>query len=111
MSGHLPQHPAICGREREIRELMQRPAQLWTSSSAGELTDLHSAFACALHMHQPTVPAGPDGALISHLQYMLDHSDEGDHHNAENTVSDEHSDSALYVYLIHTNKYRAIASH
>ena len=83
MSGHLPQHPAICGREREIRELMQRPAQLWTSSSAGELTDLHSAFACALHMHQPTVPAGTDGALISHLQYMLDHSDEGDHHNAE----------------------------
>ena len=83
MSGHLSQHPAICGREREIRELMQRPAQLWTSSGAGELTDLHSAFACALHMHQPTVPAGPDGTLISHLQYMLDHSDEGDHHNAE----------------------------
>ena len=34
-------------------------------------------------MHQPTVPAGPNGALISHLQYMLEHPDEGDNHNAE----------------------------
>jgi len=34
-------------------------------------------------MHQPTVPAGPDGALISHLQYMLEHPDEGDNHNGE----------------------------
>ncbi len=34
-------------------------------------------------MHQPTVPAGPNGDLISHLQYMLEHPDEGDNHNAE----------------------------
>ena len=34
-------------------------------------------------MHQPTIPAGPEGALICHLQYMLDHPDEGDNHNAE----------------------------
>tara|TARA_B100001564_G_C20615519_1_gene659686 strand:- start:187 stop:1515 length:1329 start_codon:yes stop_codon:yes gene_type:complete len=34
-------------------------------------------------MHQPTVPAGAGNTLISHLQYMLDHPNEGDNHNAE----------------------------
>ena len=34
-------------------------------------------------MHQPTIPAGANGELISHLQYMLEHSEEGDNHNAE----------------------------
>jgi hypothetical protein len=34
-------------------------------------------------MHQPTIPAGPDGQLISHLQWMFDHPGEGDNHNAE----------------------------
>ncbi len=44
---------------------------------------IRSAFACALHMHQPTIPAGADAALISHLQWMLEHPGEGDNHNAE----------------------------
>jgi len=34
-------------------------------------------------MHQPTIPAGAEGALISHLQWMLEHPGEGDNHNAE----------------------------
>ncbi len=34
-------------------------------------------------MHQPTIPAGTDGALISHLQWMFEHPGEGDNHNAE----------------------------
>jgi hypothetical protein len=34
-------------------------------------------------MHQPTIPAGEQGELISHLQYMLEHPGEGDNHNAE----------------------------
>jgi hypothetical protein len=33
-------------------------------------------------MHQPTVPAGAHGELISHLQYMFEHGEEGDNHNA-----------------------------
>lgn len=33
-------------------------------------------------MHQPTIPAGPNGELISHLQFMFDHPEEGDNHNA-----------------------------
>ena len=45
--------------------------------------ELHSCFACALHMHQPTIPAGAQGELISHLQFMFEHPGEGDNHNAE----------------------------
>ncbi|KZR85890.1 glycosyl hydrolase family 57 [Synechococcus sp. MIT S9504] len=75
--------PAICGREQELRTLMQKSSRNWPSSTECNLQDLKSGFACALHMHQPTVPAGPNGALISHLQYMLEHPDEGDNHNAE----------------------------
>ena len=43
----------------------------------------HSCFACALHMHQPTIPAGAQGELINHLQFMVEHPGEGDNHNAE----------------------------
>ena len=75
-------HPAICGREQELRTLMQESTRNWPSTEHGA-QGLKSAFACALHMHQPTVPAGPNGALISHLQYMLEHPNEGDNHNAE----------------------------
>ena len=49
-----------------------------------DLKHIRSGFACALHMHQPTIPAGsqsPNG-LISNLQYMFDHPQEGDNHNA-----------------------------
>jgi hypothetical protein len=46
------------------------------------LEDITAGFACALHMHQPTIPAGGQGELISHLQYMFDRLHEGDNHNA-----------------------------
>ena len=83
MAVQSAQQPAICGREQELRTLMQKSSRNWPSSTECGLQDLKSAFACALHMHQPTVPEGPNGALISHLQYMLEHPDEGDNHNAE----------------------------
>ncbi|NBB81874.1 MAG: glycosyl hydrolase family 57, partial [Alphaproteobacteria bacterium] len=44
-----------------------------------------AGFAIALHMHQPMVPAAGElttAPLISNLQHMLDHSDEGENHNA-----------------------------
>jgi hypothetical protein len=48
--------------------------------------EMDSAFAIALHMHQPLVPAdGPDlrtAPVISNLKWMLDHPDIGDNHNA-----------------------------
>ena len=74
--------PPISGREADVAAVMQKQRQAW-SNSAIDLEHLHSGFACALHMHQPTVPAGANKSLISHLQYMLDHPNEGDNHNAE----------------------------
>ena len=75
--------PPICGKEAEIKSIVNRVAPVSTIKTDRSLGELKSAFACALHMHQPTVPAGPDGTLISHLQYMAEHPDEGDNHNAE----------------------------
>jgi hypothetical protein len=46
------------------------------------LDSIQSAFACALHMHQPTIPAGRNGELISNLQHMFEHPNDGDNHNA-----------------------------
>ena len=74
--------PPISGREADVAAVMRKQRQAW-SNSAIDLEHLHSGFACALHMHQPTVPAGANKSLISHLQYMLDHPNEGDNHNAE----------------------------
>ena len=79
----MPITPHLCGRETEIRSAMAAGGSYWSGQSPLQLDQLRSGFACALHMHQPTIPAGPDGALISHLQYMLEHPGEGDNHNAE----------------------------
>ena len=47
---------------------------------------MNSAFAIALHMHQPLIPAGgPDlrtAPIISNLQWMMDNPGIGDNHNA-----------------------------
>lgn len=49
-------------------------------------SNIRSAFACALHMHQPVIPAGRDGALISNLQAMLESGDDGERYNAERYI-------------------------
>ena len=75
--------PPIAGREIELQQLMQRQTPVWLPRTNLRLDQIRSGFACALHMHQPTIPAGADGGLISHLQYMFEHQGEGDNHNAE----------------------------
>ena len=75
--------PPICGRESELMQLMQQQPPIWRHHSNLDLSRIRAGFACALHMHQPTVPAGANDALISHLQYMVEHPGEGDNHNAE----------------------------
>ncbi len=78
-----PSLPPIAGREAEILALVQQRRPAVRSPQGRSLEQVRSGFACALHMHQPTIPAGADGALVSHLQYMLEHPGEGDNHNAE----------------------------
>ena len=78
-----PSLPPIAGHEAEILALVQLPVAVFAPHSNLQLEQIHSAFACALHMHQPSIPAGANGELISHLQYMYEHPGEGDNHNAD----------------------------
>lgn len=75
--------PPIAGREAEILALVQQQQPVFLPTTNLKLEQIRSGFACALHMHQPTIPAGANGELISHLQYMVEHPGEGDNHNAE----------------------------
>ncbi|QOV22610.1 glycosyl hydrolase family 57 [Anabaenopsis elenkinii] len=74
--------PNISGWETEVFSVVNHDAPVFLPSTNIRLEDVNAVFAIALHMHQPTIPAGPDGGLISNLQYMFEHSHEGDNHNA-----------------------------
>jgi hypothetical protein len=74
--------PNLCGQEP------------WLDASATDIAappeakrpDVRAAFAVALHMHQPLIPAGEGdlrtGAVISNLRYMFEHPHDKDAHNA-----------------------------
>jgi hypothetical protein len=74
--------PNICGWEAEIASVVQHNEPVFLPKTDISLDRIKSAFACALHMHQPTIPAGPEGALICNLQHMFENQGEGDNHNA-----------------------------
>ncbi|MEM9273639.1 MAG: glycosyl hydrolase family 57 [Cyanobacteria bacterium P01_F01_bin.143] len=74
--------PNICGYEAEIAQIVNHDKPVFLSQSNLNIDQIKSGFACALHMHQPTIPAGANGELISNLQYMMEHQGEGDNHNA-----------------------------
>ncbi|MGK7900472.1 MAG: glycosyl hydrolase family 57 [Hormoscilla sp.] len=74
--------PNICGWEAEINSVVQKDEQVFLPSTNIRLEEVTATFAIALHMHQPTIPAGANGELISNLQYMFEHPQEGDNHNA-----------------------------
>ena len=90
MSQTLPEcignAPNLCGREDLLQEALARTDPRPLSDSRVDFARIKSAFAIALHMHQPLIPAGGDdlrtAAIISNLQYMLEHPDVADHHNA-----------------------------
>jgi hypothetical protein len=70
--------------EKTIVEARTRPVYL--SESNIDFSRVKSAFANALHMHQPLIPAGGGdlrtAEVISNLQYMMDNQGIGDNHNA-----------------------------
>lgn len=74
--------PNLSGWEAEVQSIVHQNEPVFLPSTNIQYADVTAAFAIALHMHQPTVPAGPNGALISHLQFMFEHPQEGDNHNA-----------------------------
>ncbi len=80
--------PNISGSEERIRQaiLASRTDPVFLPQGASGFGEINSAFAIALHMHQPLIPAGgPElrtARVISNLQWMLDNPDIGDNHNA-----------------------------
>ncbi|NJK99369.1 MAG: glycosyl hydrolase family 57 [Spirulinaceae cyanobacterium SM2_1_0] len=74
--------PNICGHEAEIRALVQHDDPVFLPQTNLNFDQITAGFACALHMHQPTIPAGANGEPISNLQHMFEHPDTGDNHNA-----------------------------
>lgn len=74
--------PNICGWESDISNAVNHERAIFLADSKINLDSINAGFACALHMHQPTVPAGANGELINNLQYMFEHPNEGDNHNA-----------------------------
>lgn len=74
--------PNICGSEAAIEAVVTHDKPIFLPVTNLKLEAIASGFACALHMHQPTIPAGANGELISNLQHMFEHQGEGDNHNA-----------------------------
>jgi hypothetical protein len=90
--GELPEYvdglPNLCGSEQQIQEAIAagRARPVFLGENPARVAEVDSAFAVALHMHQPLIPAGgPDlrtAAAISNLEWMLERPDLGDNHNA-----------------------------
>jgi hypothetical protein len=74
--------PTLCGWEEAIATATSSTEPVFLPLTNLRLEHISAGFACALHMHQPTIPAGFDGGLISNLQYMFEHPNDGDNHNA-----------------------------
>src|SRR6266478_557411 len=85
---YVENRPNLCGSEplidSAIREHRGKPVFL--PESGIDFGGINSAFAIALHMHQPLIPAGghdlTTAEIISNLKYMMDNSGIGDNHNA-----------------------------
>jgi hypothetical protein len=80
--------PDICGGESiiaaAISSAIDRPAP--SGEGTVDLSRVRSAFAIALHMHQPLIPAdGSDprsAGLISNLRQMMQSTSDEQRHNA-----------------------------
>ncbi|WP_293348815.1 MULTISPECIES: glycosyl hydrolase family 57 [unclassified Microcoleus] len=74
--------PNICGSEAEISAATNSNEPVFLPKTNLRLENIQAGFACALHMHQPTIPAGANGELICNLQNMFENPNQGDNHNA-----------------------------
>lgn len=74
--------PNIAGSENEVLEVVRSDNRVFVPGTNIDQRQISAAFAIALHMHQPAIPAGHDGQIISNLLYMFEHPNEGDNHDA-----------------------------
>ncbi|MCX5681895.1 MAG: glycosyl hydrolase family 57 [Candidatus Omnitrophica bacterium] len=89
----MPDIPTIKGDFPDIsvvpsddKKLLSATKAVYAPVSNIKWPSVQAAFGIALHMHQPTIPAETDNVwragLISNLQYMMEHQNVGDNHNA-----------------------------
>ena len=80
--------PNICGAEQLIDDTMQRAIDHPPALAGGSIdfSRVRSAFAIALHMHQPLIPAGGadihTAAIISNLRQMMESGSDEQRYNA-----------------------------
>lgn len=80
--------PNICGSQPVIdaAQRAQKGHPVYLKDGHIDFGHIRSAFACALHMHQPLIPAGggdlSTAEVISNLQHMMNNPGVGDNHNA-----------------------------
>jgi len=76
--------PNICGCEQLIARATAGDAPAYLPESDIDFSRVGSAFAVALHMHQPLIPAGggEPARVISNLRFMFEHPEVPDAHNA-----------------------------
>lgn len=80
--------PNICGSEVVVDTVIKAAIKgpVFLREDSVPFCGVRSAFAIALHMHQPLIPAGGadlgTARLVSNLKYMMDNPGIGDNHNA-----------------------------
>ena len=86
MSRSVKDFPAITGTQNDASGVLSARTALYAPLSNISFGRIQSCFGIALHMHQPTIPGESDevrsAGLISNLQYMIEHQNIGDNHNA-----------------------------
>ncbi len=84
MSDIIENLPNIYAQDNEFN--LSKKGRLYSSCSNIDFNKVRSSFGIALHMHQPTIPAGGGDLamrhLISNLQHMFENQAIGDNHNA-----------------------------
>jgi len=86
LSEYVDGLPNICGYGSTVSEARAQRGPYYLRKSRIDFDHMRSAFAIALHMHQPLIPAGGSSvrtaATISNLQYMMENPQIGDNHDA-----------------------------
>ena len=88
LSEYVDGIPNICGSEAIVDAAVRaaRKRAVFLRGNLVPFEGVQSAFAIALHMHQPLIPAGGrdlrTAQLVSNLKYMMDNPGIGDNHNA-----------------------------
>lgn len=78
--------PNFCGADEQVQQVTRSRPNVFLDGTNLQLDRLRAVFSIALHMQQPLIPVGGDdlatAEIISNLDYMMQHPEEGDNHNA-----------------------------